>query len=116
MENIQCEVCWKWISKNNIARHKKLHGDQPCQRCARKFVAVPFVDKTLDYWFSSFQDDILCDEIIRCILNMFDTREFDDDLVFQYTSCLHHLQYYHVINDPFLSCRIFRMVQKRLGV
>lgn len=116
---VKCNLCDKFITKGNIARHKNLHGLQPCERCQHKVTVKPIcTDKTVDYWFQSFQNDLLCTEVINCMIHMFDSRgrmESEEELWFQFKSSLYHLEYYHVIREVTLMYHLFELIKLRLN-
>lgn len=113
-----CNICGKCVSRANIARHKRTHGCQVCEKCTHKVETVPpFTDKSLDLWFQAAQLDILCDEIINEMKMLFNTGHYDiteETLLGQYLAAIRHMEYENWLWDKALSTHVFNLVKQRL--
>lgn len=114
---IQCGFCGKWITKSNMARHKKKHGELVCQRCALKIGEVQrCIDKSHALWFTAFQNDLVADEVTEKMRLNFNAScdDTDKELFSQYLATLLDLQYYHISMDYFTFHHIFSLVLNRI--
>ena len=116
---IQCGFCSKWITKSNMARHKKKHGELVCQRCALKIGEIQrVIDHSHQQWFAMFQDGLAADEILAHMHLYFDSNldYSEKELMSQYIATLLDLQYYHISMDPIRFQHIFRLVLEKMKI
>ena len=109
--SVQCNYCYRWISKKNISRHKKIHGTAPCLRCVGNglSLAKPGIVATLgvNYWFQTFQYQLAASMIYDRM------RQTVADECFKYLSheiveahfeaALYHLGYPFMWEEPLKS-------------
>lgn len=78
METVQCIECRKHISKANISRHLKRHGELPCQKCMHKSIKSDSQILGMRIWFQSFQQQLMASNILDRMVHIRNINSVDD--------------------------------------
>jgi hypothetical protein len=117
MKPILCDVCNAWISKANIARHRKKHGQEFCLRCTRKQKSAK-KEMAIHLWFQSYQNEMLASEVLNKMLEDSDPIVLctmsPDQLEISLISCIYHLEYFWLLGDICLYNRILNLVLSKV--